>query len=120
MSPLQTTMLGSGLFFAATKLMTSILETVADEDIIGTNFAVMLTILCTISWAGYFAALCRDHVIASNDARIDRLEATLLKQIPGYGELCTDDGRIDAAREYARTNGSPVLAGQRGRFNVVD
>ncbi len=120
MSPLQTTMLGSGLFFAATKIMTSVLETASGLDIVGTNVAVILTMLCTISWTGYFAALCRDYVVARNDARIDRLEAQLLRQIPGYGELCTDDGRIDAAREYARTNGAPILTLQRGSRGPVD
>ncbi len=120
MSPLQTTMLGCGLTFAAAKLMTSALETAAGVDILDTNVAVLLTIACIVSWCGYFAVLCRDQVIARNDARIDRLEARLLQQIPSYGELCTEDGRLDAAREYARSNGTPILAGQRGRLSPVD
>ncbi len=118
MSPLQTTMLGSGLFFAAAKIMTSVLETASGLDIVDTNVAVILTMLCTISWTGYFAALCRDQVFARQDAHMQTLETRLLREIPGFGEQCVEDGRRDAAREFARS--LPTQTTRSGRLSPVD
>ncbi len=116
MSPLQTGTLISGVILVATKAVGTLMEIAAGRELVPSNIGVLITIGATISWVGFFSALNCERLMR----RIDQMETRLRSDIPGYGEMCADDARIDIAREHARTNGTPVLATQRGRFRTVD
>lgn len=116
MSPLQTSTLASSIVFTAAKLMTSLLEIAAHKDLVDRNLSAIITIGAVVSWAALSAAYCRDHVMQ----RLNLLEVRLSKVIDGYGAQCLEDGKLDAAREYARIATMPPAIGNRGRFTVVD
>lgn len=116
MSPLQTGTLISGVVFTATKTMCTVMELVAHRDLVPSNIGVLITMGCTISWIGFFSALNCERILT----RLDQRDAALRKDIVGFGELCTEDGRLDAARDYARVAGGPAVMAQRGRLNLVD
>ncbi len=116
MSPLQTGTLVSGIIFAATKAACTLMELAAGRDLVPGNIGVLITIGTTVSWIGFFSALNCERVLR----RVDQMEADLRRHIPGYGELCAEDARIDLAREHARINGAPPVSLQRGRLMPVD
>ncbi len=116
MSPLQVGTLISGIAFTATRFVCTMMELAAGRELVPSNISALIAVGTTISWLGFFSALNCERVLN----RFNELEARLNKNIRGYGELCTEDGRIDAAREFARGNPSPVLAGQRGYLSSVE
>ncbi len=116
MSPLQIGTLIGGVLFTATRFVCTMMELAAGHELVPSNISALIAVGTTISWLGFFSALNCERVLN----RFNEMEARLHTNIRGYGELCTEDGRIDAAREHARTNGSPVLAGQRARLSPVD
>ncbi len=116
MSPLQVGTLISGVVFTATRFVCTVMELSAHRELVPANINALIAIGTTISWLGFFSALNCGKILN----RFDELETGLRKDIRSYGELCTEDGRVDAAREYARSHPSPVLAGQRGYLSSVD
>jgi hypothetical protein len=111
MSPLQIGALVSGIVFGAAKVMVVLMELVAGEILVPVNVGVLITIGTTVSWIAFFSAYNCQRLIG----HLDKIEARLHRDIPGYGQLCTEDGRVDAAREYARNLGAPT---QRNRVLV--
>lgn len=107
MSPLQISTLIGAIFCTAAKIMTSSLETAAGVNIVPAKIAVLLTMCCTVTWGLFGATFTRDQVARRLDRRLDehlsQIEMRLRRDIAGFGELCTEDGRRDAAREFART-----------------
>lgn len=114
MSPLQVGALVSGIIFGAAKVTVAVMETVARTSLVPSNIGAIITIGTTVSWIAFFSAYNCQRLID----HLNKVEAGLRRNIPGYGQLCTEDGRLDAAREYARNHGTPTVTGQRSR-NLV-
>lgn len=109
MSPLQIGALVSGIIFGAVRVMCCVMELVAQQTLVPDQINVLINICTTVSWIAFFSAFQCERFMA----RLNTMEAGLHRDIPGYGELCTQDGRNDASREHARA--TQYVGVQRGR-----
>jgi hypothetical protein len=115
MSPLQVGTLVTSILFTVIKVMTSALEIAAHKHLIDPNISELVTIGACVSWVGFFTAYCRDQALQ----RMQVMETRIKRVIDSYGEQCLEDGRLDAARAYARASTNPDEPTQR-RFSIVD
>lgn len=115
MSPLQTSTLASSILLTATKLMIVVLELAAHKSLVDVNIAALIGHVAVVSWVGFLVGYCRDYLMR----RITLLEKRFSALVDAYGQGREEDGRLDAAREYARAMG-PTTNQPRSRFTVVD
>lgn len=120
MSPLQTGVLASGIAFGAANTACTLMELLAGRDLVPSNVEALITTGTIIIWIGLFSTINREHVMS----RLNAMEQALRQQVSHYGAQCTEDGRLDAARdaarEHARNFGAATITTQRTRLMPVE